>query len=115
MIGAAILAVGYLGFTTARYVIHEYQLRQEQASLSREIDELAVEHEQLIAVRDYLKSDEYVEEVARQELGLVRPGETLVVVSSTAGSTPTPLPDEPSAGRAWWQRLFLSGPPTPEP
>jgi hypothetical protein len=51
------------------------------------------------AVRDYLKSDEHIEDIARRILGLVRPGETLVVVSgaplrgesSTAAATAEPF------------------------
>ena len=32
VIGAAALAITYLGFTTTRYVVHEYNLRQDQAT-----------------------------------------------------------------------------------
>ena len=84
VIGAAALAITYLGFTTARYVVHEYSLSEDQAQLHREINQLDRDHQQLIAVREYLKSDEYIDDVARRVLGLVRPGETLVVVSSSA-------------------------------
>jgi cell division protein FtsB len=119
VIGAAALAITYLGFTTTRYVVHEYNLRQEQASLHREIAQLDRDHEQLVAVRDYLKSDEYIEDVARRTLGLVRPGETLVVVSSSA---PTPARPAPAAtpgpvhtpAAEWWKDLFVQpAQPTP--
>ncbi len=52
VIGAAALAITYLGFTTTRYVVHEYSLRQEQATLHREIAQLDRDHEKLGAVRD---------------------------------------------------------------
>ena len=120
MIGAAALAITYLGFTTARYVVHEYNLRQDQATLHREIGQLNRDHEQLTAVRDYLKSDEYIQDVARRVLGLVRPGETLVVVSSSAPPTAVPSAAPAAArtpGAEWWKDLFVrpAPPPTPVP
>lgn len=112
LIGAAVLAAGYLGFTTTRYIVHEYQLRQEETALRQQIDELAREREQLIAVRDYLRSDEYVEQIARRVLGLVRPGETLVIVSGTEdASAADSAPSEDAGNREWWQELFLSDEP----
>jgi cell division protein FtsB len=119
VIGAAALAITYIGFTTTRYVVHEYNLRQDQAALHRETAQLDRDHEQLVAVRDYLKSDEYIEDVARRVLGLVRPGETLVVVSSSAA--PTAVPTPPAAGSAhtptaeWWKDLFVQPAPVSTP
>jgi len=115
LVCAAVLTVTYVSFTTWRYVAHNYRLHEEETQLRRDIAELNREHAQLVAVRDYLKSDEYVEYVARNTLGLVRPGETLVIVS---GSAPTPAPAEPEgtptpAGAAtsepWWRELFVDG------
>ena len=121
MIGAAALAITYLGLTTTRYVVHEYNLREDQAQLHREMNQLDRDHQQLIAVRDYLKSDEYIDDVARRILGLVRPGETLVVVSSSAPprSIAPPAATTPSPVRTpaaeWWKDLFVQPavPPTP--
>jgi cell division protein FtsB len=119
----AVLAIGYLAYTTSRYVIHNYQLHQDEAQIRRDIAQLDSDHAQLVAVRDYLKSDEYVEDVARRILGLVRPGETLVVVSgaplhgessTAAGTTPGPL-GQHTPGAEWWKDLFTKPQPTPTP
>jgi len=113
--GVALIALAYLGFTTARYVVHHYQLREEESQLRAEIAELQTEQQQLEAVRDYLASDEYVEDVARRVLGLVKPGETLVIVSGIDPS-PTPAPSATVEPREWWQKLFIPPPvatPTP--
>jgi cell division protein FtsB len=115
VLGIAVLAFAYLGYTTSRYVIHNYQLRQQESQVRRDIAQLNSDHEQLVAVRDYLKSDEYVQDVARRVLGLVNPGETLVIVSGTA-----PLPATPAAGQPayteWWKQLFGDAAvPTPTP
>lgn len=121
VIGAAALAITYLGFTTARYVVHEYNLREDQAQLHRDINQLDRDHRQLIAVREYLKSDEYIDDVARRVLGLVRPGETLVVVSSSAPppSAAPPVATAPARARTpaaeWWKDLFVQPAPLPTP
>jgi cell division protein FtsB len=108
VLAAAALVIGYFVVTTARNIYHNHQLAQEESAIRRDIAQLDSDHAQLVAVRDYLKSDEYIEYNARTVLGLVRPGETLVVVSSNAPAplaTPTP-PLAPAQGGAWWKDLF---------
>lgn len=113
---AAILAAGYLGFNAIHYVTHNYRVHQDEARLRAEIAALERDQEQLTAVRDYLKSDEYVEDIARRVLGLVRPGETLVIVSSSAPAAASPTPAaEPTAGGAWWKDLYIAAAPAPTP
>jgi cell division protein FtsB len=104
---AAALSIGYLTFTTAHYVVHNYQVHHDETSVRADIAQLDREHGQLVALRDYLKSDEYVEEIARRILGLVRPGETLVVVSGSDGvpaASPTAQPVG-TPGEAWWKEF----------
>jgi cell division protein FtsB len=109
VICAAALALTYLGFTTTRYFAHTYRLHQDEARLRAEIRTLERDHDQLVAVRDYLKSDEYIEDVARRVLGLVRPGETLVVVSGLAPTPAAQAAPVPAAtpGAPWWKDLFV--------
>jgi cell division protein FtsB len=66
--------------------------------------QLEDEQQKLTAIREYLSSDEYIESVARRMLGLVKPGETRVVVSSP-DAEPTPATEKP-AGATWWEGLF---------
>ena len=113
----ALLTATYFGFYTWHYVTHNYRLSQEEDELRRDIAELDQEHGQLVAVRDYLQSDEYVEDIARRILGLVRPGETLVIVSSSAPAVPTstPEPDNGTAVGPWWKDLFVQPEAAPTP
>ena len=105
MLGAAVV-VAYLLFTAAGEALLSRRLDQEEQRFEREIIELQQQQAELEAIREYLQTDEYIEGVARRVLGLVRPGETLVVVSSTAPITPTPgpLPDETTP--RWWEYLY---------
>lgn len=105
MLGAA-LVVGYLLFSAADDALRSHRLNREEQRFERELTQLERQQAELEAIRDYLQTDEYIEGVARRVLGLVRPGETLIVVSSTAPTTPTPgpLPDE--ATPRWWEFLY---------
>ncbi len=105
MIGAA-LVVGYLLFTAAGDALLSRRLDQEEQRFVRELEQLERQQAELEAIRDYLKTDEYIEGVARRVLGLVRPGETLIVVSSTAPVTPTPGPLPGDTAPRWWEYLY---------
>ena len=98
--------VGYLLFTAAGEVLLSHRLNQDEQRLQQELTKLRRQQVQLEAIREYLKTDEYIEGVARRVLGLVRPGETLVIVSSTV--PPTPMPDgfAQEDGRRWWEALY---------
>ena len=101
----AALAVGYFLFNAANDTLLSHHLTQEEEQLRQQIDRLQSDKARLQALRDYLKTDEYVEGVARR-LGLVRPGETLVIVSSTAPATPTPTPGGTVSTAPWWEQLY---------
>ncbi len=116
VIAVALAIFGFLALNTARNVVRHYELQSDERHLRLELRQLDADHAQLDAVRQYLQSDEYVEDVARRVLGLVRPGETLVVVSG-----PTPAAESPDAEDAswrddpWWKDLFIAPYATPGP
>ena len=115
LICAAVLIAGFLALSIARNAVRNYQLHDEERALQQELRQLDADREQLSSVRDYLASDEYIEDVARRVLGLVRPGETLVIVSGT-DPAPAPTPER-TPGAPWWRELFVAPeePPTPTP
>ena len=84
--------------------IRSQQLRQQQAHLEVDIQEFQQRYQRLQALREYLNSDEYIEAVARKQLGLVRQGETGLVIISTA-PPPTPVPGQETEPELWWEIL----------
>lgn len=107
----ALVAIGYLSFTAVSTLVRSHRLSADERRLEREIAQLQTDDQRLDAIQEYLRSDEYVEAIARRLLGLVRPGETLVVVSSTATDGPTPeatpaRAERPGHQPRWWERLF---------
>jgi hypothetical protein len=102
----------------ARRAAANYRVQREAERLSQEV-ELAQQHQQrLLARREYVASDLYVEELARKELKWARPGETVVVVMPTPEAIAKPVQPTasgaamkqtpPTPAEAWWLLFFGS-------
>jgi cell division protein FtsB len=103
----AAFVVGYLLFRAGGTGLQSYRLAGQEQQVRREIAELQRQHDELVVLREYLGSDEYIESVARRVLGLVKPGETLTIVSGPQGEEAgvsaegSNRPNQP-----WWEALF---------
>jgi len=104
----AMVVVGYFGLAAVGDTLLSQRVNQEEQELRQEVAQLREDKVQLEAIREYLWTDEYVEGVARRTLGLVRKGESLVIVKPSITATPEPdtsnADDEP---RQWWERLYI--------
>ena len=104
----AIAVVGYFAFAAVGDTLLSQRVNRDEQQLRQEVVALQQDQAKLEAIREYLWTDEYVEGVARRLLGLVRDGESLVIVSPSGTATPAP---EPSAGDQaplrWWERLYI--------
>ncbi len=84
-----------------------YRLRREAAEMARERDLLRRQNTQLREEIRLLNTPEYIERIAREQLGLVRPGEIAIMLMR-----PTPAPPPPPAAASekleerWWSRLL---------
>lgn len=101
IIAATLVAVGYFVFAGFTGAMRHEQIDSRKDALEREIVDLERDRSQLLSLREYLSSDEYVERAARTQLGLVRPGEVGVIIVAPKGEEP---PLDPS--RPWWKRFF---------
>jgi len=82
----AVVALGILGFG-ARSLARVWQMKHEVNGLEREIAGLRIETEQLTATVTRLKSDpETLEQLAREKLGLVKPGEKVLMLPPSPGA-----------------------------
>jgi cell division protein FtsL len=77
-------------FFYARGIMTILQLRRELSRLDHEIAALQTRNEQLLAELEELQSPEFIEEMARRELGLIKPGETIFRIAE-----PVPYVDNP--------------------
>ena len=103
----AILLLGLFAYAGVQTAAQSYRLRQHEREVFVRVQELRQQRAELQGLLTYLKSDEYIEAFARQQFGLVRPGEILVQVD---GPTAPPLERRP--GEKWWEALFGTSPVT---
>jgi cell division protein FtsB len=102
---AVLFLVAYFGVSIVANAITRYELMREQDRLRRDIADLLAQQRRLDALRAYMQTDEFIERAAREQ-GLVRPGDTAVVVAApTPAATATPAPGAP-----WWERYFAPQP-----
>ncbi|MGH2402890.1 MAG: FtsB family cell division protein [bacterium] len=112
LIAVAVCAALVLAFGGAYW--DGYQLRRDAARLARERDDLRRENAQLREEIRLLSTPEYIERLAREQLGLVRPGEIAVIlVRPTPAPAPPAAPGTRDAGqrevrepKPWWVRLL---------
>jgi cell division protein DivIC len=100
--GITALIVVYFLVTFAGSYFRARQADNQVSQLQNQIDGMSSQYDRLQALEQYLQSDDYVEKAAREQLGLVKPGETGIVVLPTQPS-PTPAPG--SVGDNWWQTI----------
>ena len=107
---AILFVAGYLTFSAGTNLLHSYQLVNDENQLQDNVSQLQSQVDQLQQIRDYLRTDDYVEYMAHNVFGLVKPGEQLVIVNAP---TPVPTVEPEPTGTAqdptqftWWQRLF---------
>lgn len=68
----------------------QYQQRREVQTLQSELDSVKARNEELRAQIEALKTPQGIERLARENLGLVKPGEQAYVVTGGAAEEPTP-------------------------
>jgi len=111
-VGLILAAYFIVGF--ARVTLASYRARALKAKLEAEVAELEAQITELREKLEYVQTDEYVEEAARTELRMARPGDRPVVplfrgeaVGPAVTGVPTAKP-EPRIPpwRAWWLVFF---------
>ncbi len=105
VLAVSAVIVGYFLVTGATTFLQGSRLSEQEDRLRAEIAALQERSDRLEALQEYLSSDEYIEVVARQQLGLVRKGESAIVVISTKPSTSGQDEEETGEGHLWWRSL----------
>lgn len=79
-----VLIVLLLLFPSLRYAMESVRVKQEQyrelQSLERELERLKAENKKRREIIEKLNQPEFIEMLARQKFGLVKPGEKLYIV-----------------------------------
>lgn len=85
---------GYIAFSLGNQYSYLYAMQNNVETIQAQVEELRNKNAALREEINKIKSDAYVEQVAREQLGLVKPGETLVV--PTQGTTSSDKKTQPS-------------------
>jgi len=111
---AAVLVVPLLLYAlvaTGQKAIENYQLNREADALRTQILALRAENIQLQQQIEAARTDTAIETIAREQLGLIKPGDHPLVLVAQSGQppaaapTPTPTAPPPPAWRQWWDYL----------
>jgi len=117
---AAVLAVPLLLYAlvmTGQKAVENYQLNQQADALRTQIVGLRQQNVQLQQQIEQARTDAAIEAIAREQLGLIKPGDHPLVLVSADGSTPgaasavtdqqpAPPPAPEPTWRQWWDYFF---------
>jgi cell division protein FtsB len=112
ILAALAVVVTAVGIFPFRQIIAD---RRSVSLAQEQLLALRAENEHLEAQVAVLETDDEVERLAREQFGLVRPGETAYVVVSPAGEETTTTRAEPTledpGEQPWWRDVwnFLTG------
>ncbi|WP_333871425.1 septum formation initiator family protein [Desulforamulus putei] len=91
----SVVVVAYVVFSLGNQFKKLQAMQSNMESLQSQVQELKSRNAALREEIKQIKSDSYVEQVAREQLGLVKPGETLVVQAQSQQENykkPQPVP-----------------------
>jgi cell division protein FtsB len=113
-VGLAMIAVVALATVEIRQLRIQLQVQSEIAELTRQAELLQKENTELQKLSDYLKTEDYVEKAAREQLNKKREGEYVYSFSETQPSTESEIilnqnsnPVSPTSNPyKWWGYFF---------
>jgi cell division protein FtsB len=111
-----VVVIAGIAWAFGRQILLSRQLRAEERRMEQLLEAEQETHEALTATLEYAQSDAYVEQWARTEAKLAKPGEIVVIPphaedSAIASETPTPEendPGDPPFWVKWWRSVFKS-------
>ena len=106
---AALVVAGIL-FTFGNPARTWYDQRQDIVAARERNEVLDDQSRQLQARADELRTDAEVERLAREQYGLVKPGEEAfgILPAPGSGARPAPPASPPPEPRPWWERTWDS-------
>jgi cell division protein FtsL len=113
---AAVLVVPLLLYAlvaTGQKAVENYRLNQQADQLRAEIVGLRTENVRLQQAIEQARTDTAIETIAREQLGLIKPGDRPLVLIPQDGITSAAPPPEAAPGptprptwRQWWDYFF---------
>ncbi len=110
------LLVGYLIYSLTKNVYNSYQIDKYIEAFEKENADIEEENRQKTDDYLYFTSEEYIDKIAKQNLGLVNPGEEVIILSPDVLSEGIVINEEELAdyveysgmsnAEQWWSFFF---------
>lgn len=98
VIGTSLFIVIYSSFTVAGNAVHRHELEIQQRQLEQAISVDKAENQRLDSLSRYMQTDQFIEQAAREQEGLVRPNDVAIAVTAPSSDTQAAPPAGP-----WWE------------
>ena len=117
LIGAEIIILILVSVALIKELVRGYQVEKEVSALKKEIDSLESSRIELTELIHYFSSETYQEEQAKSKLGLMKPGESVIVMPETEEeisvlpeeeTVATVYNEETSNPQKWWDYFFMA-------
>lgn len=112
--------VAYMLYNLTVSIYDNYRIEQHIAEFETRNEELAEENQQKLEDFQYYTSEEYIEKIAKQNLGLIQPGEQVIVIpdeeliirseSEDMAALSEDLRATWSNPKKWWKFIFSYNP-----
>jgi len=109
-LGIAVAIGGGLAWAFSHQIAAARQMQAEELRLEQVVAAKQAHHKALEAQLEYVKSDECVEQWAREDAKMSKPGEVVVIVvkgsPDYSALEPSPTPTPKPEARPFWQELW---------
>lgn len=78
IIVAVIVICVVSGFSVSDMRRKSRELSRTEADLEKKIERASIEYDNLVALEQYMKTSQYIEDVAKERLGMVYPDEIVI-------------------------------------
>lgn len=118
MVFISLVLAGYFIISFGKVALVSHQLRNTKAALQAEVAALEEEVAALEAQKEFVQTDRYIEQAAREEYKMSRPDDQVIVPifpeesevnareESASREPVAPTAEEKEPWRAWWDLFF---------
>ncbi len=89
-----LILLGFIFYSFGGQMVEMYNVRHEIQKIQEQMDELRIKNADLRKQIEQLNSDAYIEREAREKLGLVKPGEK-IILEAKPGAKGSSIPKPP--------------------
>lgn len=112
--------VAYMLYNLTVSIYDNWQIEQHISEAQKRNEELTLENKEKLEKLQYITSEQYIEKIAKQNLGLINPGEKVIIIpdsdlvilteSEDAAALSEQLRASWPNSKKWWKFFFSYNP-----